>query len=41
MTFSQDGGFLKSGTDVKGMVHTGEMIMRYLGCVCIQLHTSY
>lgn len=35
MTFSQDMGFLKSGTDVQGMVHTGEMIMRYLGCVRI------
>lgn len=33
MTFSQDMGFLRSGTDVDGMIHTGEMIMRYLGCV--------
>ncbi|KAG9259119.1 cytochrome P450 [Emericellopsis atlantica] len=33
MTFSQDMGFLKSGTDVDGMIHTGEMVMRYLGCV--------
>lgn len=36
MTFSQDMGFLRSGTDVQGMIHTGEMIMRYLGCVCPQ-----
>ncbi|KAK7421448.1 hypothetical protein QQX98_002146 [Neonectria punicea] len=33
VTFSQDMGFLKSGTDVKDMIHTGEMIMRYLGCI--------
>lgn len=33
MTFSQDMGFLRSGTDVDGMIRTGEMIMRYLGCV--------
>jgi hypothetical protein len=40
LTFSQDMGFLKSGTDVKSMIHTGEMIMRYLGCVCIYLTES-
>jgi hypothetical protein len=33
VTFSDDMGFVKSGTDIKGMIHTGEMIMRYLGCV--------
>ncbi|KFA71044.1 hypothetical protein S40288_10443 [Stachybotrys chartarum IBT 40288] len=33
MTFSQDGGFLRSGADVNGMIRTGEMMMRYLGCV--------
>ncbi|KAH8664387.1 cytochrome P450 [Xylariales sp. PMI_506] len=33
MTFNQDMGFLRSGTGAKGMVHTGEMIQRYLGCV--------
>ncbi|KAH6986398.1 cytochrome P450 [Ilyonectria sp. MPI-CAGE-AT-0026] len=33
LTFSQDMGFFKSGTDVKNMIHTGEMIMRYLGCI--------
>lgn len=32
-TFSQDMGFLKSGKDVNGLIHTGEMTMRYLGCV--------
>lgn len=26
-------GFIKTGTDVQGMIHTGEMVMRYLGCV--------
>jgi hypothetical protein len=35
MTFSQDMGFLKTGSDVQNMIHTGEMIMRYLGCVRI------
>jgi hypothetical protein len=33
VTFSQDMGFLKSGTDVQGLIHTGERTMRYLGCV--------
>lgn len=33
MTFSQDMGFLRTGTDIQGMVHTGEMTMRYLGIV--------
>lgn len=35
LTFSQDMGFLKSGTDVKNTIRTGEMIMRYLGCVSV------
>jgi hypothetical protein len=26
-------GFLRTGTDVQQLIHTGEMIMRYLGCV--------
>ncbi|KAF4982904.1 hypothetical protein FDECE_17421 [Fusarium decemcellulare] len=33
VTFSEDMGFLKSGTDVRNTIHTGEMIMRYLGCI--------
>ncbi|CAM1511888.1 Fc.00g094010.m01.CDS01 [Cosmosporella sp. VM-42] len=33
VTFSEDMGFLKSGTDVKNSIHIGEMIMRYLGCI--------
>ncbi|SPO06362.1 related to pisatin demethylase / cytochrome P450 monooxygenase [Cephalotrichum gorgonifer] len=32
LTFSEDAGFLKTGADVKGMIHTGERTMRYLGC---------
>ncbi|KAM0543294.1 hypothetical protein ACHAPJ_012378 [Fusarium lateritium] len=33
VTFSEDMGFLKSGTDVKNTIHIGESIMRYLGCI--------
>lgn len=35
MTFSQDMGFLKTGSDVDGLIHTGEMTMRYLGVVSL------
>lgn len=33
VTFSKDMGFLQTGTDVQGLIHTGERTMRYLGCV--------
>ncbi|KAI0004697.1 cytochrome P450 [Xylariaceae sp. FL0662B] len=33
ITFSQEFGFLKSGTDVKGMIHTAESVMHYFGIV--------
>lgn len=38
MSFGQDMGFLRTGTDVQGLIHTGEMVIRYLGCVCHHLH---
>ncbi|KAI0595398.1 cytochrome P450 [Biscogniauxia sp. FL1348] len=33
ITFSQPFGFLKSGTDVKNMIHTAESVMHYFGIV--------
>ena len=35
MTWSSEMGFMKTGTDIKNMIHIGELSMMYLGGVCI------
>lgn len=37
LTFSTEMGFVKTGTDIKGLINTGESIMRYLGIVGVSI----
>jgi hypothetical protein len=35
ITWSKEMGFMKTGSDVKNMIHIGELSMKYLGLVII------
>lgn len=35
ITWSSEMGFMKTGTDIKNMIHIGELSMMYLGLVCL------
>lgn len=35
MTWSSEMGFMKTGSDIKNMIHIGELSMMYLGLVCL------
>lgn len=34
ITRSSEMGFMKTGSDIKNMIHIGELSMMYLGLVC-------
>ena len=40
ITWSEEMGFMKTGSDVKNMIHIGELSMKYLGLV-ITVYPSF